>query len=196
MILAEGNFDSSDSKKSSALISKIDKIVNGLIADYPSVKIAYAGGYRISADNAKIATDDCNRCFLLTLVLMAIICLFAFRTRTFVLFAITPSLIGSAIAFVILSLLYGRIASISVAFASIAVGVSIDYAIHILYRLDSLGKLDFCKVSNVASVLSRPIAMTAGTTSIAFVIIFFCGSSGFSQLGIFGTIGVIVSCKI
>lgn len=196
LILAEGNFDSSDSKKSSALISKIDKIVNGLIADYPSVKIAYAGGYRISADNAKIATDDCNRCFLLTLVLMAIICLFAFRTRTFVLFAITPSLIGSAIAFVILSLLYGRIASISVAFASIAVGVSIDYAIHILYRLDSLGKLDFCKISNVAYVLSRPIAMTAGTTSIAFVIIFFCGSSGFSQLGIFGTIGVIVSALL
>ena len=193
LILAEGNFDSSDSKKSTALVVQIDEIIKELSAKYQSVKIAYAGGYRISTDNAKIASADSKNCALFTIILMLIICIFAFRTRSFVLFAVAPSLLGSAVAFVCLSLLYGRIASISVAFASIAVGVSIDYAIHILYRLDSFGKLDLQKISGIATVLSRPIAITAGTTSIAFVIIYFCGSSGFAQLGLFGVIGVLVS---
>ena len=196
LILAEGNFDSSNSQKSAVLVSKIDEILKTLKTDFPSVKIAYAGGYRIATDNAKIASRDCSMCFALTIILMLAICFFAFRSRIFMMFAIAPSLLGSAIAFAFMSVFYGRVASISVAFASIAVGVSIDYAIHILYKLDSLGKLDLHKVSNVAGALARPIAMTAGTTSMAFVIIFFCGSEGFSQLGIFGAIGVITSALL
>lgn len=196
LLLAEGNFDSSDSQKSAELVSKINDVVKSLKADFPLVKIAYAGGYRIANDNAEIARKDCSLCFLLTIILMSIICLFAFRSRIFVLFAVAPSLLGSAVAFMFLSIFYGRIASISVAFASIAVGVSIDYAIHILYRLDSCGKLNYNKVSAITSSLARPIAMTAGTTSIAFIIIYFCGSEGFSQLGIFGAIGVITSALL
>lgn len=196
LILAEGNFDSSDSQKSAELISKIEKILKKLKNDFPSEKIAYAGGYRIATDNAKIASRDCLMCFVLTIILMSAICFFAFRSRIFMLFAVAPSLLGSAIAFAFMSIFYGRVASISVAFASIAVGVSIDYAIHILYKLDSLGKLDLSKVADVASTLARPIAMTAGTTAMAFVIIFFCGSEGFSQLGIFGVVGVITSALL
>ncbi len=193
LVVAEGNFDSSDSSKSENFSSKIESIIRSVEREFPTTKIAYAGGYRIAADNAAVARRDCSVCFLLTLILMAILCLMAFKTRWFSLIALAPSLFGTASAFAMLALFRDEIASISVAFASIAVGVSIDYAVHILYRLDSLGKIDVRKASDVAAKLSLPIAATSGTTIIAFAIIYFCGSEGFSQLGFFGVIGVFLS---
>ncbi len=193
LVVAEGNFDSSDSCKSAKFSAELDSIVNAIEQDFPSVKIAYSGGYRIAAENASIARSDCSRCFLLTLILMAILCFVAFRTRLFALIAIVPSLFGTVSAFAFLAMVRDNIASISVAFASIAIGVSIDYAVHILYRLDSLGKIDSSKASMVASKLSAPIAATSGTTIIAFAIIYFCGSEGFSQLGLFGMVGIFLS---
>ncbi len=193
LLVAEGKFDSSDSARSEKLSASIDDIVEKIKREFPSVKIAYAGGCRIAADNALIARRDCSLCFFLTVALMAILCFVAFRNRIFSLLAVAPSLLGTSVAFVVLALLFDDIASISIAFASIAVGVSIDYAVHILYRLDSLGKIDIKKASETASQMSYPILVTSGTTIIAFLIIYFCGSKGFAQLGFFGAIGIFFS---
>ncbi len=193
LVVAEGNFDSSDSAKSEKFSAEIESIIKSVENEFPSAKIAYAGGYRIATDNASVARRDCSVCFLLTLILMAILCFMSFKTRWFSLIALAPSLFGTASAFALLALFRNEIASISVAFASIAVGVSIDYAVHILYRLDSLGKIDARKASGVVAKLSLPIAATSGTTIIAFAIIYFCGSEGFSQLGFFGVVGVLLS---
>lgn len=193
LLVAEGNFDSSDSQKSGELMAKIDKIRAEILGEFPDAKILIAGGYRISADNASIASRDSTICFSATLVLMCALCVLAFSTRIFAPVALLPSLFGTAAAFCAVIFISDTVAAISIGFASIAVGVSIDYAVHILYRLDGRGRVALADAAGVASNMARPVALTSGTTAIAFVIISFCGSEGFSQLGVFGAAGVIFS---
>ncbi len=193
LLVAEGDFDSSDSQKSGELMAKIDKIRAEILGEFPDAKILIAGGYRISADNASIASRDSTICFSSTLVLMFALCVLAFSTRIFAPVALLPSLFGTAAAFCAVIFISDTVAAISIGFASIAVGVSIDYAVHILYRLDGRGRVALADAAGVASNMARPVALTSGTTAIAFVIISFCGSEGFSQLGIFGAAGVIFS---
>ena len=71
LVAAEGDFEPSDSAASAALMEKIKRAVAEVEADFPGVKISYAGAYRIAAENAQIARRDASLCVCATLVLMA-----------------------------------------------------------------------------------------------------------------------------
>ncbi len=196
LVAAEGSFDSSDSDKSAVLMRAVDKAVAGITKEYPGAKISVAGGYRISAENAAIAARDSALCLTATVAFVAALCFVAFSSRVFASMALLPPLFGTAAAFCAISALFGSVSTIAVGFASVAVGVGIDYAVHILYRLDGAGKAELGFASKTASELALPVAITSGTTAIAFAIIGLYGSSGFSQLGIFGAVGVLFSAAI
>lgn len=196
LLAAEGRFDSADSERSAALMREIEKAVESVKNKFPQIQIACAGGYRISADNAKIAKRDSTFCLGATIFLMVLLCFFAFRNRLFAPLATLPSMLATATAFVAIGEIFAPVSTISIAFASIAIGVSIDYAIHILYRLDALSEVKLSDAESAASSLLKPIATVSGTTCIAFVIMIFSESEGFRQLGIFGLIGVATSAII
>lgn len=193
LILAEASFDSSDSEKSAILMESVLKITKNFKNKFPNAELAIAGGYRVSAENAAMAKRDSKFCVSLTLILLAFICALSFRNKFYALAAIFPSLFGTAVAFCVLILYAHKISSIAIAFASIAIGVSMDYAVHILYRLDNRKKVSLKLAKETATHLAKPIFITSGTSAIAFVVIYFSGASGFKQLGIFGALGISFS---
>ncbi|MBO6103273.1 MAG: hypothetical protein J6P03_08495, partial [Opitutales bacterium] len=87
---------------------------------------------------------------------------------------------------------FKSVSAIAVAFASIAAGVSIDYALHIIFECSKDGASDLKKVSGIARRLSRPVAIAALTTLAAFVFVGISGSEGFGQMGVFGGVSIIV----
>ncbi len=194
LIVLTGNFDCADSRASADFIEKIEDVISSMQKDYQSFSVAYAGGYRISAHNAEVARRSSNVCVAVTIVLMALICIASFRNKFLALMAVVPSLIGSVVAFSVICLSFARVSSISIAFASIAIGVSIDYAVHVLHFIDGVkGKFSIDDAKACIGRLYTPIAIVSGTTIMAFVIMMFFGTSGFLQLGIFGVVGMSVS---
>ncbi len=197
LIVATGNFDCADSRASAGFIKKIEAVISSMQKDYPSFSVAYAGGYRISAHNAEVARRSSNVCVAVTVILMALICVVSFRNKLLALMAVVPSLIGSVVAFSVVCLCFARVSSISIAFASIAIGVSIDYAVHVLHFVDGVkGKVTIDDAKACISKLCAPIAIVSGTTIMAFAIMMFFGASGFLQLGIFGVVGISVSAFV
>lgn len=196
LVLAEGSFDPADSKKSAALTERVDALRADIAAEFPNAKIAVAGGYRIAADNAAIASRDSSLALAGTVAVVALVCFAAFSARILAPLALLPSLVGTAAAFGVLALLYGEISTIAIGFASVAVGVSVDYAVHILYALDGGGKIAPQRAAGAASDLAKPIAITAGTTVLAFAIMGLSGCLGFAQIGIFGAVGVCVAALV
>lgn len=191
---AYGDFDCSDSAASARLIGEIDALAESFRARNPDFKVSYAGGYRISAENAAAAARDSRRTLLLTVAAMFFICVFSFRNRRLVPLALAPSLLGSLFAFALAAVAFERVSAVSVAFAAIAVGVSIDYAIHILAFADAKrGRFGECDAAEAAGRYARPVAVVAGTTAMAFAIMAIFGGGGFVQLGIFGFAGICVS---
>ncbi|MBQ6534100.1 MAG: MMPL family transporter, partial [Opitutales bacterium] len=195
LVVAEGAFDSADSAKSAALEERLEKYSGEVLRAFPGAKIARAGGCRVAADNAAAARSDCAFCLALSLAAMAAMAFAAFSRARFAILALVPSIFGTSAAFVFLAS-FGKVSAIAAGFASIAVGVSIDYCLHILYRLGGSEKIAPREAGEAAAFLSRPIAAAAGTTALAFAIIFALSSGGFSQLGIFGAIGVAVSALL
>ncbi len=151
-------------------------------------KTAFSGGCITGAENAKISKSESSKSLYITAVLLACICAVAFKRKLNLIFAIIPSLAGMALAFCILTVVYDKISAIALAFAAIAVGVGIDYAIHIIYAVES-GRTP----NKIAADFAKPVCIAAGTSIAAFAIIFFFSNTGFAQLGVFGALGILLT---
>lgn len=194
LVVAEGSFACSDSGRSGRLVADVLKILEELKARYPDVSAAFAGGYRVAADNAAIAKADSFKCLWLTIAVMAVLCAFSFGNRVFALVAPLPSLFGSAVAFAVVCAFSPTVSAVSVAFAGIAIGVSIDYAIHVLSAIDARsGEYSAADARADFASLARPIGVVSATTAAAFALMLCFGGDGFLQLGIFGVAGIFVS---
>lgn len=195
LLAARASADPRDSAESERVCAAADAAVREAGRDFPGAEIDWAGAYRISADNARIARADSAACLPATCALMLALCMFAFRNRLFAAAAVVPSLLGSAAAFCFAWAAFDEVSAISVAFASIAMGVGIDYAIHILYPLDARGKFGIGFAAKTAGGLFRPVSVICATTLLAFAAVA-CLGGGMAQLGIFGFVGVAASAAI
>ena len=179
--------------------ARVCALADGAIAlaksKFPEAQIDYIGAYAMSADNAQIARADSSRCLPITCALILAVCVSAFRNRVFALAAAVPTLIGTVTAFCVLRCAFSQVSALSVAFASIAAGVGIDYALHILYPLDSRGKFSVLKAQKTADSLSSPIFAICFTTLTAFAIIA-CLGGAMAQLGLFGLVSVAVTAAV
>ena len=162
---------------------------------FPEAQIDYIGAYAMSADNAQIARADSSRCLPITCALILAVCVSAFRNRVFALAAAVPTLMGTVAAFCVLRCAFSQVSALSVAFASIAAGVGIDYALHILYPLDSRGKISIPEAQKTADSLSSPIFAICFTTLTAFAIIAYLGGA-MAQLGLFGFVSVAATAAV
>lgn len=187
--------NAADSDFAARVCALADGAITRAKSNFPEAQIDYIGAYAMSADNAQIARADSSRCLPITCALILAVCVSAFRNRVFALAAAVPTLIGTVAAFCVLRCVFSQVSALSVAFASIAAGVGIDYALHILYPLDSRGKFSVLKAQKTADSLSSPIFAICFTTLTAFAIIA-CLGGAMAQLGLFGLVSVAVTAAV
>ena len=115
----------------------------------------------------------------------------AYRRRWLALVTFLPSLFGTLMAGVVLALWQDQLSAIALGFASIAIGVTVDYAIHVIYHLDDAAGSDHRAIGRHLSGLVFPISVGVLTTIAAFLVMTASPMHGYQQLGILGAIGVI-----
>lgn len=195
LLIARRAGNAADSDFAARVCALADGAITRAKSKFPEAQIDYIGAYAMSADNAQIARADSSRCLPITCALIFAVCVSAFRNRVFALAAAVPTLIGTVAAFCVLRCAFSQVSALSVAFASIAAGVGIDYALHILYPLDSRGKFSVLKAQKTADSLSSPIFAICFTTLTAFAIIA-CLGGAMAQLGLFGFVSVAVTAVV
>lgn len=195
LLIARHAGNAADSDFAARVCALADGAITRAKSKFPEAQIDYIGAYAMSADNAQIARADSSRCLPITCALILAVCVSAFRNRVFALAAAVPTLIGTVAAFCVLRCAFSQVSALSVAFASIAAGVGIDYALHILYPLDSRGKFSVLKAQKTADSLSSPIFAICFTTLTAFAIIA-CLGGAMAQLGLFGLVSVAVTAVV
>lgn len=195
LLIARHAGNAADSDFAARVCALADGAITRAKSKFPEAQIDYIGAYAMSADNAQIARADSSRCLPITCALILAVCVSAFRNRVFALAAAVPTLIGTVAAFCVLRCAFSQVSALSVAFASIAAGVGIDYALHILYPLDSRGKFSVLKAQKTADSLSSPIFAICFTTLTAFAIIA-CLGGAMAQLGLFGFVSVALTAAV
>ncbi len=193
LMTAEPKFGSSDSKASTGLIRDLLQTVQQVKRQYPGVHVAITGGHRMSVDNASIIRSDAARCISIGTVAMLALCLMAYRRRWLALVTFVPSFFGTLMAGVVLAFWQDQLSAIALGFASIAIGVTVDYAIHIIYHLDDISETDHLSIGQHLSKLVFPVGVGVITTIAAFLVMMASPLHGYKQLGILGAIGVVFS---
>jgi predicted exporter/1-acyl-sn-glycerol-3-phosphate acyltransferase/ubiquinone/menaquinone biosynthesis C-methylase UbiE len=193
LLMAEPSFGSSNSKASEALVADLLSAARDVEKHFPGVHIAITGGHRMSVDNATLIKHDARRCILLGMAAMLVLCLTAYRRRWLASVTFLPSLFGTLMAGVVLAIWHNQLSAIATGFATIAIGITVDYAIYVIYHLDDAAGLDREGVGRHVGRLVLPIAVGALTTMAAFAVMASSPMHGYQQLGIFGAAGVLFS---
>jgi uncharacterized protein len=193
LMLAEPTFPSSNSKDSESLVRELLGHVHAVEQQFPGVHIAVTGGHRMSVDNATLIKSDTRRCLFLGMASMLVLCLTAFRRRWLSVVTFLPSFFGTLVAGVVLALGWHSVSAIATGFASIAIGITVDYAIYVVYHLDDAAGLDRPAVGEHIGRLVLPISVGALTTIAAFLVMASSPMRGYQQLGAFGAVGVLFS---
>ena len=193
LLMAEPKLPSSNSSASAGLVTELLRLMRGLEGRFPGVQIAMTGGHRMTVDNATLIKGDAARCIFLGMAAMLVLCLTAFRRRWLAVVAFMPSFFGGVMAGVVLAFWQPHLSAIATGFAVIAIGITVDYAIHVIYHLDDAAGLDGIGVGRHVGRLVMPIAAGALTSTVAFGVMATSPMHGYQQLGIFGAIGVLFS---
>ena len=193
LLMAEPKLPSSNSGASKTLVDDILCVARAVERRFPGVHVAITGGHRMTVDNATLIKGDATRCIFLGMAAMLVLCLTAYRRRWLAAVTFLPSFFGTLMAGVVLAIWQRHLSAIAIGFATIAIGITVDYAIYVIYHLDNAAGLDREAVGRHVGRLVLPISVGALTTIAGFVVMTTSPMHGYQQLGVFGAIGVLFS---
>jgi 1-acyl-sn-glycerol-3-phosphate acyltransferase len=192
LMMAEPKFGSSDSRLSTALVKEMLRVAAEVEEKFPGVHVAITGGHRMSLDNATLLRRDATRCMVLAISAMFILCFTAYRRRWLAVVTFLPSLFGTCVAGAVLALVDDHLSAIAIGFASMAIGITVDYGIYVVYHLDNAAT-DRKTAGKILGRLALPTFIGSLTIIAAFLVLVSSPMHGYQQLGIFGAVGVLMS---
>ena len=181
----------SETDKNSIFLEHFEAIKNSLNSKYSQVDGQYFGGVRYSVANANQIKKDIKLTMSFASAILLLLLIFYYRRMYVPLILFIPSLIGGITAIAVLYIFKGSISAISVGIGAILLGISLDYALHILTHYKNNNDL-----AKLYKDVSGPILMSSGTTAVAFLCLLFVKSKALNDLGIFAAISVMVSSVV
>lgn len=179
--------NNSNTRLNKELFIGIDSLISELTKTN-NIKVSYFGNAAVSLGNAERIKKDIILTVSLAFGLLIIfISLFFRRKRSFIL-VFLPAGMGALISLGFLGAFSGEVSAIALGIGSVLLGISVDYAIHILshFRQNSDIKTMFRDVST-------PIVMSSLTTASAFLSLLFINSKALNDLGVFAAISVLAA---
>ena len=192
LMMAEPKFPSADSKQSAALVAEMLHARDEVEKNFPGVHVAITGGHRMSLDNATLIRRDATHCMFLAISAMFILCFTAYRRRWLAVVTFLPSLFGTLMAGAVLAIVDEHLSAIAIGFASMAIGITVDYGIYVVYHIDNAAR-DRETAGKIVGRLVLPTFIGALTIIAAFLVLATSPMRGYQQLGLFGAVGVLMS---
>ncbi|HZJ35035.1 MAG TPA: MMPL family transporter [Gillisia sp.] len=188
LLFISPSLPASETDKNSLFVNKLQEIQANLDREFKGVKGEFFGGLLYSVANANQIKKDIKITIGIAMGILLILLVFYYRKIYVPLLIFVPSIIGGITAIAFLYLLKGSISAISIGIGAILLGISIDYALHILthYRNNS-------DLSQLYKDVTTPVLMSSATTAIAFLCLLFVHSEALNDLGIFAAVSVMLS---
>lgn len=150
--------------------------------------VEYHGAALIAVANAHQIKRDIVATMVVALTVLMLILMLYYRRVYIPLLLFIPTVFGVLLATTALYFLRDTISAISLSIGAILLGVTIDYALHILthYKHNS-------NTETLYRDITRPLIMSSTTTAVAFLCLLFVRSEALRDLGIFAAVAVVAS---
>ena len=157
-----------------------------------SVRIEFTGGLVIDYEEINSVSTGNTIAGILSVLIVSLILWMAFKNIRIIFILVGSILVGLSITMGIVSLTIGRLNLISVAFAVLFIGLTVDYGIQIVLRIFERHKIERQNVLSGLNSISNTLLVASIPTMIGFLSFFPTNYIGLSELGIISFIGLIV----
>jgi len=165
-------------------------------ADAPGdLRVGYTGSYAFALEDAATIKWDVARYTLLALAGVLAVFSLGYRSLRILPFVTYPLILSTLLTFAASLLCYAQLNAVSIAFAAILYGLSIDDGIHYYtWLMQELRAHDLrAAVTRTLTGLAGANVVASGTTAAAFAVIGFSQLTGVSQLGVLTAIGLLIA---
>ena len=157
-----------------------------------SVQIEFTGGLIIDYEEINSVSTGNTVAGILSILIVSLILWMAFKNIRIIFILVGSILVGLSITMGIVSFTIGRLNLISVAFAVLFIGLTVDYGIQIVLRIFERHKIERQNVLSGLNSISNTLLVASIPTMIGFLSFFPTNYIGLSELGIISFIGLIV----
>lgn len=182
------NQPASETDANSALAEHIYDIQRDFHTKFPGLQCDVFGAALVSVANASQIKSDIQLSTGVAMTALMLILALFYRRWFIPLLIFLPTAFALVFSLALLYVLKGKISAISLGIGAILIGITIDYALHILTHYKQSGSL-----KSLYKALTRPLFMSAATTAIAFLCLLFVKSEALQDLGIFAASIVMAS---
>lgn len=182
-------FPGADTEHNTTLVENLNHLRDELHEQFnQQVRISYYGTAFIAVANAKQIKKDISATVLISMSVLMLLLIFFYRKIYIPLLVFIPTVFAALFGMACLYLYKPIISAISLSVAAVLVGITIDYALHILTHYKKSGD-----VSTLYRTLTRPLLMSGATNAVVFLCLLFVHSEALVDLGIFASICIFSS---
>lgn len=186
ILMVELDFPSSDTGTGREFFESLD----GKLAEVEGVSPHVIGAHRSSVDNAVVLRDDMHITIATSIVGILLLFIFAFRALSPIVITLLSVGFGFAMAMGSQGWLHGELSAITAGFAAVLLGISVDYAIHLVTTYASLDGDRGTRAVGALRHVGRPGFIAMVTTVLAIMMLRFSEFDGLHQLSEMAIAGI------
>lgn len=189
LIMASPAFPAVDTRQSAKLFAFLNREKARVTTAFENqIHIGFSGNHVATLDNSATIQADVKKAILVMSAGILVIGFFFFGRFRYVLLIFVPTLVSLTFASALLSFFTHEISAIAIGCGAVLLGITVDFGIHILFSVDTLGT---AHTNAIISRLKKPIATGAATTMAAFGCLIFSSLPGQRQMGFFTITGIL-----
>ncbi|WP_426476269.1 MMPL family transporter [Chryseobacterium sp. CBSDS_008] len=180
---------SNDTKANEAFVDQLNSIKDGINKQFRGkTEISYFGSPVIAVANAKQIKKDIQNTVVISMTVLLILLIYYFRNFFTPIIVFLPTVFSVLLALLVLYFIKDKISAISLSVGAILIGITIDYALHILTHYKHNNNIE-----ELYKEITQPIILSSATTAVSFLCLVFVRSEALKDLGLFAAITVILS---
>ncbi|WP_415329267.1 MMPL family transporter [Chryseobacterium sp. MMS23-Vi53] len=180
---------SNDTKNNETFVNQLNEIKDSLNKQFKGkTEISYFGSPVIAVANAQQIKKDIQNTVMISMTVLLILLIYYFRNFFTPIIVFLPTVFSVLLALLILYFIKDKISAISLSVGAILIGITIDYALHILTHYKHNNNIE-----ELYKEITQPIILSSATTAVSFLCLVFVRSEALKDLGLFAAITVILS---
>ncbi|MDN5396479.1 MAG: MMPL family transporter, partial [Chryseobacterium sp.] len=180
---------SNDTKGNEAFIKQLNQIKDHINTQFKGkTELSYFGSPVIAVANAQQIKKDIQNTVMISMTVLLVLLIYYFRNFFTPIIVFLPTVFSVLLALLILYFIKDKISAISLSVGAILIGITIDYALHILTHYKHNNNIE-----ELYKEITQPIVLSSATTAVSFLCLVFVRSEALKDLGLFAAITVILS---
>ena len=189
LLFIEPKNKSNDTKNNETFINQLNEIKDNLNKEFKGkTELSYFGSPVIAVANAQQIKKDIQNTVIISMTVLMILLIYYFRSFFTPIVIFLPTLFSVLLALMVLYFIKDKISAISLSVGAILIGITIDYALHILTHYKHNNNIE-----ELYKEITQPIILSSATTAVSFLCLVFVRSEALKDLGLFASITVLFS---